>query len=158
MKKLFLFCDGSVYPQTKVGFGAYMLLQEDELVLDIKPIIKIKKFEDTSSTKLELETFLWAIKEIDTQGCDITVYTDCQNLLSLERRKEGFEATHYHTKSGKLINNHALYKEFFTFTNSFTCKFVKVQGHKKKETKDNIDKLFSLVDKSSRNALREYLS
>ena len=34
--------------------------------------------------------------------------------------------------------------------------FVKVKGHKKTILKDEIDNIFNLVDKASRNALRVY--
>ena len=56
IKEIKLFCDGSVNPKTKIGFGAYFIYDEN---LE-KQNIKIKKFVDTSSTKLELEVLLWA--------------------------------------------------------------------------------------------------
>ena len=39
----------------------------------------------------------------------------------------------------------------------YKCCFVKLKGHKKKSTKDNIDKIFSLVDKTARVHLRDYI-
>jgi hypothetical protein len=35
------------------------------------------------------------------------------------------------------------------------CEFVKVRGHQVSNQKDDIDRLFELVDRASRNALRE---
>ena len=59
MKTYKLFTDGSSCPKTKIGFGAFLLLDEEKGISSIKPdTVKIKKFENTSSTRLELETLL----------------------------------------------------------------------------------------------------
>ena len=43
MKKIKLFTDSSVNPQEKVGFGAYLLLKENNISFeDMKKDIKIK--------------------------------------------------------------------------------------------------------------------
>ncbi|MBU1216277.1 ribonuclease H [bacterium] len=156
MSKSLLFTDGSANPQTQVGFGAYLLLQKDNIFCPASlQNIQTKKFEHTSSTKLELETLLWAFKEIDIKLFPVLVYTDCQNILSLMSRREKFEQNNYKSKTGKEIKNHLLYKEFYIFTDLHKCEFSKIKGHKKKEFKDELDKIFSLVDKTARNALRE---
>ncbi|MDZ7819961.1 MAG: hypothetical protein U5K55_15720 [Aliarcobacter sp.] len=56
------------------------------------------------------------------------------------------------------MNNHELYKEFFELLEKYNCEFIKVKGHKKNSLKDEIDNIFNLVDKASRNALREELA
>ena len=53
------------------------------------------------------------------------------------------------------MNNHELYKDFFEKTDELNLIFIKVKGHKKNSLKDEIDTIFNLVDKASRNALRE---
>jgi hypothetical protein len=40
-------------------------------------------------------------------------------------------------------------------TDLYDCDFIKVKGHKKMEDKDVVDRYFTLVDKASREALRE---
>jgi len=151
-----LFTDGSVNPQKKIGYGAYFTLLEEELLTSsVKPKINTKKFMNTSSTKLEVETLLWALEDKILQKYQIVIYTDCQNILGLEGRREGFEKNAYYTKKNKLINNHELYKKFYMMMDKLDCTFIKVKGHKVKHEKDEIDKLFSLVDKASRNELRE---
>ena len=54
MKKIKLFTDSSVNPQEKIGFGSFLLLNNDETKAfeDLKKDIKLKRFENTSSTKL----------------------------------------------------------------------------------------------------------
>lgn len=157
-QKQFLFTDGSVNPKHNTGFGAYLHVNESDVYLEsLNQSVKVKRFDNTSSTKLEVETMLWALNQINPDDVRLIVFTDCQNILSLETRREKFEKNDYMTKKNKKIANHELYKEFYKITDTIECQFVKVKGHKPKNDKDNIDKFFTLVDKASRNALREYL-
>lgn len=150
-----LFTDGSVNPQAKVGYGAYLLVEDIDTSLDLlQRDVKTKRFVETSSTKLELQTLLWALHEIQTPQKQLTVYTDSQNTMGLFNRRERFEKNDYLTSKGKLIANHELYKEFYRLTDTLNCSFVKVKGHKHSADKDTIDKIFTLVDKSSREALK----
>ncbi len=158
MNSIKLFTDSSVNPQEKIGFGAYLkILDENISFLEMKNIIKTKRFEDTSSTKLELQTLLWALDEIEIASL-IEVYTDCQNIIGLENRRKKLESNDYKSSKGKLMNNHELYKLFFEKIDKLNLVFIKVKGHKKSSLKDNIDDIFNLVDKASRNALREELA
>ena len=157
MAEVKLFTDGSVNPQAMIGYGAYLLvLDTSTRVEHLEKDIKTKCFVDTSSTKLELQTLLWALNDIETVGHHITVYTDSQNTIGLFRRREGFEKNNYLTSKGKLISNHELYKEFYRLTDKIECSFVKVKGHKQVDERDMIDHIFTLVDKGSREALRLY--
>ena len=160
MKKIKLFTDSSVNPQLKIGFAAFLKVTDEKVSLEeIKKEIKIKRFENTSSTKLELQTFLWAIEEINLNTSFlIEVYTDCQNIIGLPNRKEKIQSLNYHSSSGKLLNKSELYKDFFKLLEKYNCEFIKVKGHKKSSLKDEIDDSFNLVDKASRNALREELA
>lgn len=155
---IYMFTDGSVNPQLKIGYGAYLIVSQSDFNHDeITQNIQLKRFENTSSTKLEVQTLLWALKEIESLSYKVIVYTDCQNILGLESRRKRFEENDYMTGKNKKINNHELYKEFYEITDKLDCKFIKVKGHKAKSQKNKIDKIFTLVDKGSRNALRESL-
>ena len=159
MKKIKIFCDGSVNPQKKIGYGAYLLIEDDKINIKVlKEKIVLKKFEDTSSTKLEMETFLWAINDLELSNAIIEIYTDCQNIIGLENRRNKLEKNDYISGKGKLMNNHDLYKRFYEFVDKKNLVFIKVKGHKKNSLKDEIDNIFNLVDKASRNALREDLA
>ena len=157
MKKIKLFTDSSVNPQEKIGFGSFFLLNNDETKAfeDLKKDIKLKRFENTSSTKLELQTLLWALDEIEDKNIIIEIYTDCQNIIGLENRRDKLEKNHFYSTSGKLMNNHELYKNFYEKLDKLNLTFIKVKGHKKNSLKDEIDNIFNLVDRVSRNALRE---
>lgn len=155
MTGLKLFTDGSVNPSYQIGYGAYLLVASDTRQTDtLAADVKTKRFEQTSSTKLELQTLLWALNDIDTSKGHVTVYTDSQNIIGLPERRERFEKNDYMTKKNRLIANHALYREFYEITDRLKCDFVKVRGHKQSHEKDAIDRIFTLVDRASRDALR----
>ena len=153
--QIYLFTDGSVHPQSGIGFGGYLFLDELELTSKLEDKIQTKQFNNTSSTKLELETLLWALHEIDSRNSKIIIYTDCQNIIGLKDRRERFEKNDYMTGKGNLIKNHELYKAFYKLIDILDCEFIKVKGHKKTSTKNEIDDIFTLVDKATRNALRK---
>jgi len=155
----YLFIDGSVNPQLKIGFGAYLVLDENELHYDIKKDdIQSQIFEETSSTKLEIQILLYALNKIESKKYNLTIYTDCQNILTLNSRRDSFEKNNYLTKTNKIIQNSVEYKEYFRLVDFYNCTFIKLKGHKRKSTKDNIDKIFSLVDKTARAELRNFVS
>ena len=157
MDELILLTDGSVNTQSNIGYGAYLAVSERErgLSLDsLRACVKVKRFEHTSSTKLELQTLLWALKDIQALESKVVVYTDSQNIMGLPGRRERFEQNSYRSKKGRLLNNYELYQEFYRVTDQLKCRFVKVRGHQVSNQKDDIDRLFTLVDRASRNALR----
>ncbi len=155
MKLLSLFTDGSVNPQLKIGFGAFLVVEDFDSDIVQKLPVQIKKFENTSSTILELQTLLWALEEVNFSNTQLNIYTDCQNLMGLKARCQVFEENGYRTKSNKLIANHELYREFYEKIKMQTCEFIKIKGHKKSSIRDEMDAIFTRVDKASRNALRE---
>ncbi len=151
-----LLTDGSVNPQSKIGYGAYLAVSEGGLSLDLlRARVKVRRFEHTSSTKLELQTLLWALRDIQALGGKVIVYTDSQNLMGLQGRRERFEQNNYRSKKNRRLNNYELYQEFYRMTDQLNCEFVKVCGHQLSNQKDDIDRLFTLVDRASRKALRE---
>jgi len=156
MNELMLFTDGSVNTHSNIGYGAYLAVAERGLSLDsLKPCVKVRRFEHTSSTKLELQTLLWALGDIHASGRRVVVYTDSQNIMSLKGRRDRLEQNEYRSKSNKLLRNYELYREFYRITDPLDCEFVKVRGHTISKQKDDIERMFTLVDRASRNALRE---
>lgn len=148
-----LFTDGSVNTKIKVGYGAYLALSEgQDLQNSQTDRIKVKRFIDTSSTHLELQTLLWALSEISAP--EIISYTDSQNIVGLHSRRIKLEENDYYAKSGKRLSNCELYKQFYKITDNLNIKFVQIRGHLPSDQKSNIEKIFSLVDRASRNAMR----
>ncbi len=156
MDELMLFTDGSVNTQSNIGYGAYLAVSERGLSLNsVRMSVKVRRFEHTSSTKLELQTLLWALNDIQALGRKVILYTDSQNILGLQGRREQFEQNDYRSKKNKRLSNYELYQAFYRMIDHLDCELVKVRGHQVSNQKDDISKLFTLVDRAARKALRE---
>ncbi len=143
-----LFPDGSAHPPSRIGYGAYLA------VIDVQHDheVQVKRFENTSSSQLEIETLIWALQTLQPQS--VTVYTDSQNIIGLPGRRSRFEERDYRTQKNTPVKHADLYREFFRLTDQIDCTFMKVKGHQVSDQKTDIDHLFTLVDRASRRALR----
>ena len=150
MAPLMLFTDGSAHPPSRMGYGAYLALTDP----GTDPEVQLKRFENTSSSQLEIETLIWALHALQPKV--VTVYTDSQNILGLPGRRSRFEERGYLTKRNNPVKHADLYREFFHLTDQIDCTFVKVKGHRASRHKTDIDRLFTLVDRAARQALRDH--
>ena len=152
---LLLFTDGSVNPKLNFGYGAYLAVSENEIRKDdLTQHVMLKRFDETTSVKLELQTMLWALNEVRNFNGKINVYTDSQNILGLPGRRERLEKNDFYSKQNKRITNWELYRDFYLLTDKLNIEIKKVSGHKRTSSKDDIDRLFTFVDRASRNAVR----
>ena len=91
MNRYALFTDVSLNPKLKIGFGAYLVIPSSFLEIPperiIRPAlieqIKLRRFEVTSSTKLEVQTLLWALEDFQKEFSGsrfgtLDVYSDSQ--------------------------------------------------------------------------------
>jgi ribonuclease HI len=145
-----LFTDGSVHPPSRIGYGAYLAMTDT----NIDPEVQVKRFENTSSSQLEIETLIWALHALQPKA--VTVYTDSQNIIGLPERRCRLEGQNYLTQKNKPIKHADLYREFFHLIDQIDCTFVKVKGHRVSEDKTDIDLLFTRVDRAARQSLREH--
>ncbi len=154
---LILVTDGSVDTKSKIGFGAYLLVSEGEALPGASILlVQTKRFEDTSSTKLELQTLLWALDSISKNDLQIQIFTDSQNIIGLPERRERLVKNDFRSKAGKPIRNEQLYRNFFESIDTLECRFFKVRGHQPQAGKNEIDRLVTIVDRASRSALRQH--
>ncbi len=155
MTTLKLFTDGSVNPQSKIGYGAFLTVPEGVPYSDsYKSDVFVQKFEQTSSTKLEMQTLIWALGLIQDLGSKVIVFTDSQNIIGLHGRRERLERNNYLSKKNKPIKNSVLYQEFYRLTDQLDCELIKVKGHQATHKKNDTGKFFTLVDRASRKSLR----
>ncbi len=143
-----LFTDGSAHPPSRIGYGAYLAVTDT----NIESAVQTKRFENTSSSQLEVETLIWALQTL--QPKTVTVYTDSQNIIGLPERRSRFEERNYRNQKNMPVKHADLYREFFCLTDQIDCTFVKVKGHRVSDQKTDIDHLFTRVDRASRRALR----
>ena len=145
MLYLQIFTDGSVNTQLKVGYGAYLVVSDQSASMDLlKDTVKVKRFEKTSSTKLELQTLLWSLSETislaNEEDLALTIYTDSQNIISLPKRRARLEQSDYLSSKNKQLNNYELCQEFYQLTSMVKCDLVKVVGHQASSKKDEVDR------------------
>ncbi len=122
MDELILLTDGSVSTLSNIGYGAYLAVSERGLSLDLlRTSVKVRRFENTSSTKLELQTLLWALGDVQALGSKVIVYTDSQNIMGLQGRRDRFEQNDYRSKENKRLKNYELYREFYRMIDQLDC-------------------------------------
>jgi len=156
MQNVMLFTDGSVNARSKIGYGAYLAVFGATLSAEeLTTRVQVKRFEQTSSTRLELQTLLWALNDLQATGCKVMIYTDSQNIIGLPARRQRSEQKDDRTAKNSRLKNDDLYREFYRLTDLLDCDLVKVHGHMAAKHKAEIDRLFTLVDRASRRALRE---
>ena len=129
-----VYTDASVNTQSKVGYGAYLVVSEPSACLDsLKDTVKIRRFEQSTSSKLELQTLLWALDEIipllGETDIALTVYTDCQTIITLPDRQSSLEQRNYLSSKHKRLNNYELYQRFYAISAKLPFSLIKVAGH-----------------------------
>ncbi|OGU61247.1 MAG: hypothetical protein A2X64_06715 [Ignavibacteria bacterium GWF2_33_9] len=168
MKEVTIFTDASVHPQSKIGVGGYILLENELSYLiniptqtdDLKNNVQLLFFENTSSTKAEIQTILSILEQIsnsDFANLKINVCTDSQGITSLINRKSKLLENDYKSKTGKLFKNEELYRLFYEYEKKLNLNFVKIKGHSPSSQKDNLQVIFAVVDKFVRRKLKEII-
>ena len=166
-KDFALFTDVSVCPGLKLGVGAYVMLPASFLEAssgvigrpEIAGRLKVRRFEGTSSTRLELQTVLWALTEnrMGPHG-SLTIYSDSQCVSGLLKRRPRLLAGGFLSKkTNQQLGNASLYRAFYEFHDELGFQVVKVDGHPGSRAHDDAHRIFSFVDKEARKALKIWL-
>ncbi len=167
MKEFALFTDGSVNTQTKIGFGAYVLLEQNEIRSLSKETllakIKTQQFDSTSSTKLELQILLYALTAIKKEKGiallenNLVLFTDSQGVVGLPGRRKKLEEKNYiSARQQKELNNADLYRLFFQELDLLHFEIIQLKGHTKSRDRDDIQQIFSQIDQVARKALSNF--
>ena len=168
MNRYALFTDVSLNPRLKLGFGAYLVIPSSFLEIppgriirsELVEQIKLRRFEVTSSTKLEVQTLLWALEDFqkelsDSKSGTLDVYSDSQCVTGLQRRRSQLEMNGFCSKGTKrILKNACLYRKFYEFHDTLGFEVIKVVGHARSCSHDSIHRIFSFVDKEARKALK----
>lgn len=167
MKDFALFTDVSVNPVLKLGVGACLVLPASFLDVPFPGIekseitgrITLRRFEATTSTKLEIETVLWALGgHWKRSKGRLNLYTDSQCISGLLKRKPGLLAGDFISRTTNLqLRNAPLYRRFYALHDEFAFKVIKVDGHSKTQARDTAHRIFSIVDWEARRALKLWM-
>lgn len=171
MNGIALFTDVSLDPRRRLGIGGYIqlpasclsALPDDIEKSCLSERLVLKRFEETSSTRLEVQTVLWAIQDVrerlrgQAPGA-LRIYTDSQCVSGLPERRRRLEANGFLSrKTNRPLKNAPLYQEFFTLFDELGFELVKVAGHTRAHSRDAIEQIFSFLDKSVRRKLSLWL-
>lgn len=163
-----LFTDASLNPQQKYGVGAYLAVPLSYLELppdnidrtEIAARLVRRSVADTSSTKLEVQTVIWALEEYQ-QGLQrpksgkLRVYTDSQAVAGLLERRVALEGRGFLSqRTGQLLAHADLYRCFYALADALCFEVIKVAGHSRTQTHDTVQRIFSCVDREVRKALQ----
>lgn len=166
-KDFAFFTDASASPDLRIGVGAYVKVPVSCLEVSSKVIarpqltalLKLRRFENTSPARLELQTVLWALEE-NRQGAagGPAIYSDSQCVANLLKRKKRLTADGFISKkTGQMLGNALLYRRFYELHDESGFQVVKLKGHSPARTHDNVQRVFSFVDKEARKALKTWL-
>ncbi|MGD1075477.1 MAG: GIY-YIG nuclease family protein [Thermodesulfovibrionales bacterium] len=168
MNDIALFTDVSLNPGLKLGVGAYIAFPAPLLIEGIERSevlsrLKIRRFEDTSSTKLEIQTVLWALKEY-RNGSKIAghgklcLYTDSQCVSGLLKRRPALLARGFLSrKTSRPLRNAPLYHAFYELHDELGFQVIKVKGHSKGGPQDSAHRIFSFLDNEVRKTFRLWM-
>ena len=165
-----LFTDVSLDTGHKCGMGAYLFipvsfLREKNHSIsreDIAEKLKIRRFENTSSTRLEVQTVLWALDEIEktvskNNPIMLQVYTDSQCVTGLPGRRSRLNSCNFISqKTGHPLKNADLYQSFYELSDKIEFSVTKVSGHTPASSRDTIHQIFACVDQEARKALKRW--
>jgi ribonuclease HI len=168
MGRCALFTDVSLNPRLKLGVGACLVVPAEFLERspegiersEIAEQMVVRRFEETSSTKLEVQTVVWALDEYRNSSSasrpeKLHIYTDSQCVAGLLRRRPRLERTGFlSTRTHCPIRNAALYRMFYELSDELGFEVIKVSGHTRTSSRDTVDHVFSIVDKEVRKALK----
>ena len=171
MNSFALFTDVSLNPQRKLGVGAYLLVPAPFLESEPHAIeqgavsarLKIRRFAETSSTRLELQTVLWALENsrAELTGAalgSLRIYTDSQCVAGLVGRRAGLiDRDFLARRSGRPLTNALLYRAFYAAYDQLGFQLIKVAGHSRACSHDTVQRVFSYVDREVRKALTLWL-
>ena len=129
---------------------------------DIAARIKIRRFENSSSTRLEVQTVLWALVETEKTvpkhgSMTLQVYTDSQCVAGLHGRRSRLSSCDFLSKkTGRPLKNADLYRTFYELSDKMKFFITKVSGHMSASSRDTVHQIFSCVDQEARKALKHW--
>jgi len=171
MNRFSIFTDVSLNPGRKLGIGAYLVvpasfMEVPDLIIDTSEAtgrLVLRRFEDTSSTRLEVQTVLSALQDFRNElevadPVKLQVYSDSQCVAGLLGRRQGLETGGFMSKARKrqmaLVH---LYRKFYDLHDALGFEVIKVAGHTPYSSHDNVQRIFSCVDREARRELKRWM-
>jgi len=157
-----IFCDASFRKADATGVIAYMILKDSELPDETglgQDAIHWQAIRESNNIRCEIRCVLAALEFFQSKimlgATTLRVYTDCQAIAGLPRRRAQLEQNEFLSrKSGKPLNNADLYQELYRSFDALQPEIHWIKGHSSSKTQDLIQERFRLVDRAARHYLR----
>jgi len=123
----------------------------------------LRRFTGAGSTQMEIQTLVWALEDYRntlnaSRHGELSVYTDSQCVADLSRRRSGLENKNYISKKTNTeIMNASLYRKLYSLYDELNMNIIKVAGHSRVASHDTVHRIFSIVDREVRKALRSWM-
>ena len=131
---------------------------------DFNQTVAVKRFQDVSSTRLELETMLWALEEYSSGATAavlperLLIHSDSQAPAGLLSRRKRLEENGFYSKRGRSpLKNASLYRLFYTFHDQLKFDVVQTPGPMPSRFQDANQRVFACVHRCVRQALRQWV-
>ncbi len=179
----YIYCDASfskIFQVAVVGSLIFQNEHDHQHISAAEAKINLTQIRETNNIRAEIKGVILALQtfqedgQIDGQAysqadfqkqsnktnhCQskqpVILFTDCQTLSELMRRRKHLEKTNFISKSKNTeLANADLYKEFYLLYDQIQPEIHWVKGHTEKSSQTAQQKNFSFVDKEVRLKLR----
>lgn len=166
-EKYFIYTDASFSKNDSFGVSGFMVFFQDEnhnkSLIDERGI-RLKSFQESNNIRSELLGAIYALemfklemesKNLNIKTLDVHLYSDCQTLTNLLKRREKLEAHNFISGRKKsLLANADLYQYFFALYDKMNPTIHWVKGHSKNDNQTLFQKNFQIIDRAVRKELR----
>lgn len=180
---VYIYCDASfskIFQVAVVGSLIFHNEQEHQNISAADAKINLTQIRETNNIRAEIKGVILALQSYQEDGQTdgqaysqadflkqsnkpnhlqtkqpVVLFTDCQTLSELMRRRKHLEKTNFISKSKNTeLANADLYKEFYLLYDQIQPEIHWVKGHSEKSTQTHQQKNFSFIDKEVRSKLR----
>jgi ribonuclease HI len=149
------YCDASCDPQTKIAIAGWFI-DDDGNDIKLEKMINATCASAELLGLIRLLTDISAITNISDNEIQYIVHSDSESVINRIHAKDKLIKSNFITRKGKRLKSTDLYIELFNLIDllEYHVTIEHIDGHKKSNLKNDIDRQFSKVDKKVRNVLR----
>lgn len=157
----FIYADASYSKQAQKAILGYFIFDSVDQhnrvpATQLKPVLT--EVIEANNIRAELRGVIWALTSFTKtlRSANVVLYTDCQTVSGLIRRRENLEACQFVSKSkNQPLRNTDLYKEFYKIYDVVQPQVVWVRGHSPQATASLVEANFAVLDRAVRHHLRQ---
>jgi ribonuclease HI len=167
LQKIFIYTDASFSTSLALAVSGYLFFDSEasnarsEVLVEN---IETRSFKAQNNIRAEIMAANYVLKklndeierkEINFKNLEINLYSDCQTLTDLLRRREKLLAKNFVSGKKKTeLANADLYKEFYALYDSLKPEIIWVKGHSPRKGQSVEQKNFQIIDQKVRKELR----